>query len=47
VDFSFTTEQHAMLEADIPLYTRRAKNWEFDLGEARYHDDVIAAGMEM
>ena len=36
-----------MLEADIQLYTRRAKNWEFDLGEARYHDDVIAAGMEV
>ncbi len=35
-----------MLEADVQLYTRRAKHWEFDLGEARYHDDVIAAGLE-
>jgi alkylation response protein AidB-like acyl-CoA dehydrogenase len=36
-----------MVEADIQLYTRRAKHWEFDLGEARYHDDVIAAGLEV
>ena len=27
-----------MVEADVQLYTRRAKHWEFDLGEARYHD---------
>jgi 3-oxocholest-4-en-26-oyl-CoA dehydrogenase beta subunit len=36
-----------MVEADVQLYTRRAKHWEYDLGEARYHDDVIAAGMEV
>jgi 3-oxocholest-4-en-26-oyl-CoA dehydrogenase beta subunit len=36
-----------MVEADVQLYTRRAKHWEFDLGEARYHDDVIAAGLEV
>ena len=36
-----------MVEADVQLYTRRAKYWEFDLGEARYHDDVIAAGLEV
>jgi alkylation response protein AidB-like acyl-CoA dehydrogenase len=35
-----------MVETDVQLYTRRAKHWEFDLGEARYHDDVIAAGLE-
>jgi alkylation response protein AidB-like acyl-CoA dehydrogenase len=36
-----------MVETDVQLYTRRAKHWEFDLGEARYHDDVIAAGLEV
>lgn len=35
-----------MLESDVQLYTRRAKHWEFDLGDARYHDDVVAAGLE-
>jgi alkylation response protein AidB-like acyl-CoA dehydrogenase len=36
-----------MVETDVQLYTRRAKHWEFDLGDARYHDDVIAAGLEV
>jgi alkylation response protein AidB-like acyl-CoA dehydrogenase len=35
-----------MMESDVQLYTRRAKHWEFDLGDARYHDDVVAAGLE-
>jgi 3-oxocholest-4-en-26-oyl-CoA dehydrogenase beta subunit len=34
-----------MMEADVQLYTRRAKHWELDLGEARYHDETIAAGL--
>jgi alkylation response protein AidB-like acyl-CoA dehydrogenase len=35
-----------MMETDLQLFTRRAKHWEFDLGEARYHDDAIAAALE-
>ena len=35
-----------MLEADLQLYTRRAKHWELDLGDARYHDELIARTME-
>jgi alkylation response protein AidB-like acyl-CoA dehydrogenase len=35
-----------MLETDVQLFTRRAKHWEFDLGEARYHDDRVAAALE-
>jgi alkylation response protein AidB-like acyl-CoA dehydrogenase len=35
-----------MMEADLQLYTRRAKHWEFDLGDARYHDEVIAKAIE-
>jgi alkylation response protein AidB-like acyl-CoA dehydrogenase len=35
-----------MMEADLQLYTRRAKHWEFDLGDARYHDEAIASGLE-
>ena len=35
-----------MLESDVQLYTRRLKHWEFDLGDARFHDDVVAAGLE-
>jgi hypothetical protein len=29
----------------VQLYTRRAKHWELDLGEARHHDETIAAGL--
>ena len=36
-----------MLESDVQLYTRRAKHWELDLGDARYHDEVVAAGLEL
>ena len=36
-----------MLESDVQLFTRRAKHWELDLGEARYHDEVVAAGLEL
>ncbi|GAA4232693.1 alkylation response protein AidB-like acyl-CoA dehydrogenase [Streptosporangium album] len=35
-----------MLEADVQLFTRRAKHWEFDLGDADYHDDVLAGLLE-
>ena len=35
-----------MMEADLQLYTRRAKHWEFDLGDARYHDEAIARAIE-
>jgi alkylation response protein AidB-like acyl-CoA dehydrogenase len=35
-----------MMEADLQLYTRRAKHWEFDLGDARYHDEVVASALE-
>jgi 3-oxocholest-4-en-26-oyl-CoA dehydrogenase beta subunit len=35
-----------MMEADLQLYTRRAKHWEFDLGDARYHDEAIASALE-
>jgi alkylation response protein AidB-like acyl-CoA dehydrogenase len=36
-----------MLESDVQLYTRRAKHWELDLGDTRYHDEVVAAGLEL
>ena len=26
-----------MLETDLQLYTRRAKHWQFNLGESHYH----------
>lgn len=35
-----------MLEADLQLYTRRAKHWELDLGDFRYHDELIARSLE-
>jgi 3-oxocholest-4-en-26-oyl-CoA dehydrogenase beta subunit len=35
-----------MLETDLQLFTRRAKHWEFDLGEGRYHREMIAAALE-
>jgi alkylation response protein AidB-like acyl-CoA dehydrogenase len=36
-----------MLESDVQLYTRRAKHWELDLGDARHHDEVVAATLEL
>lgn len=36
-----------MVESDVQLYTRRAKHWELDLGEARFYDEVIASGLEL
>jgi alkylation response protein AidB-like acyl-CoA dehydrogenase len=36
-----------MLETDVQLYTRRAKHWELDLGDARHHDEVVAASLEL
>jgi 3-oxocholest-4-en-26-oyl-CoA dehydrogenase beta subunit len=35
-----------MMEADMQLYTRRARHWELDLGDARYHDELIARSLE-
>jgi alkylation response protein AidB-like acyl-CoA dehydrogenase len=35
--------QGFMLENDIQLYSRRAKHWEFNLGDVRYQREVIAA----
>jgi alkylation response protein AidB-like acyl-CoA dehydrogenase len=32
-----------MLENDLQLYTRRAKHWEYNLGDARHHREAIAA----
>ena len=36
-------ETHAgigfMLDYDLQLYTRRAKHWEYNLGDTRYHID--------
>jgi len=29
-----------MLETDLQLYTRRAKHWQYNLGEARHHFDT-------
>lgn len=29
-----------MLETDLQLYTRRAKHWQYNLGDARYHFDA-------
>lgn len=29
-----------MLETDLQLYTRRAKHWQYNLGEARHHFDA-------
>jgi alkylation response protein AidB-like acyl-CoA dehydrogenase len=36
-----------MLEHDLQLYSRRAKHWEFALGDARYHEErmLVAAGI--
>ena len=35
-----------MTEADMQLYTRRARHWELDLGDARYHDEMVARSLE-
>ena len=35
-----------MLENDLQLFTRRAKHWEFNLGDAAWHHDAIAATYE-
>jgi alkylation response protein AidB-like acyl-CoA dehydrogenase len=35
-----------MLENDLQLYTRRAKHWEFNLGDARWHRDAAVAAIE-
>lgn len=32
-----------MVEADVQLFTRRAKHWELDLGDAHHHDEQIAS----
>jgi alkylation response protein AidB-like acyl-CoA dehydrogenase len=34
-----------MLEHDMQLYTRRAKHWEFDLGDTRYHQEAWAVAL--
>ncbi|MCE2392481.1 MAG: acyl-CoA/acyl-ACP dehydrogenase [Proteobacteria bacterium] len=35
-----------MLENDLQLFTRRAKHWEFNLGDAVYHHDAIVSACE-
>jgi alkylation response protein AidB-like acyl-CoA dehydrogenase len=35
-----------MLENDLQLFTRRAKHWEFNLGDARWHRDAAVAAIE-
>jgi len=35
-----------MLENDLQLYTRRAKHWEFNLGDARWHRDAAIQAIE-
>ena len=35
-----------MLENDLQLFTRRAKHWEFNLGDAAYHHDAIVTACE-
>jgi alkylation response protein AidB-like acyl-CoA dehydrogenase len=36
-----------MLETDVQLFTRRVKHWELDLGDARHHDETVAASLEL
>jgi alkylation response protein AidB-like acyl-CoA dehydrogenase len=36
-----------MLEADIQLYSRRAKYWEFDLGDGRWHDERLVTALAL
>lgn len=35
-----------MLESDVQLFTRRAKHWEFDLGDAAYYDEELVSALE-
>lgn len=35
-----------MLENDLQLFTRRAKHWEYNLGDARYHRERVATALE-
>jgi alkylation response protein AidB-like acyl-CoA dehydrogenase len=35
-----------MLENDLQLYTRRAKHWEFNLGDSRWHRDAAITAIE-
>ena len=35
-----------MLEHDLQLYTRRAKHWEFNLGDTAYHEELVAQALE-
>jgi alkylation response protein AidB-like acyl-CoA dehydrogenase len=35
-----------MLENDLQLYTRRAKHWEFNLGDSRWHRDAAIRALE-
>jgi hypothetical protein len=32
-----------MLETDLQLFTRRAKHWEFNLGDVAHHLDAAVA----
>lgn len=34
-----------MLEHDLQLFTRRAKNWELNLGDAAYYQEALAVAM--
>ena len=36
-----------MLEHDLQLYTRRAKHWEFNLGDRAYHEEQVAQALEV
>jgi alkylation response protein AidB-like acyl-CoA dehydrogenase len=36
-----------MLENDLQLFTRRAKHWEFNLGDARWHRDAAVTAIEI
>jgi alkylation response protein AidB-like acyl-CoA dehydrogenase len=35
-----------MLENDLQLFTRRAKHWEFNLGDSRWHREAAVAAIE-
>ena len=35
-----------MLEHDLQLYTRRAKHWEFNLGDRAYHEEQVVQALE-
>ena len=36
-----------MLEHDMQMYTRRAKHWQLNLGDSRYHHEALAVAMEL